>query len=50
MTRTEMRDHFGRHKSADEIVRALRVLLRGGLARMLKVDTGGRPGERWFAN
>lgn len=47
MTRTEIRDAFGRHKQLD---RPLSVLLQLGVVRTEKVETtGGRPAERWFA-
>jgi hypothetical protein len=50
MTRTEIRDFFGRHRSAGEIDRALRTLSTRGFASSTKdTDTGGRPTERWFA-
>jgi len=48
MTRTDLRDLFDRHKSADTISRALAVLQRAGLARSEAVQTGGKPAERWF--
>ncbi|MEX2141613.1 MAG: bifunctional DNA primase/polymerase [Pirellulales bacterium] len=47
-SRTDMRDHFGRNKSTDEIGRALQVLRDAGLAFSREVSTGGRPAERWF--
>lgn len=49
MTRTEIRDFFGRNKSAEEISRALRVLLEQGLVTVQQESTGGRSAERWFA-
>ena len=49
MTRTDIREHFGRHKGRDEIGRALGVLADHGLARMEYEQSGGRPSERWFA-
>jgi hypothetical protein len=49
MTRLEIRDHFQRHKSSQEIARALNLLIENGLARFQKEDSGGRPIERWFA-
>jgi hypothetical protein len=48
LTRTETRDLFKRHKSADRIDRALNLLLNTGRARRTSEDTGGRPTERWF--
>jgi len=50
MTRTDLREHFGRHKSSEEITRALGVLLDQGLARKEEEQGGGRPAERWFAS
>ncbi len=50
MTRTEIRDFFGRNRSSAEIDRALGALRARGLASSVKEsDTGGRPPERWFA-
>jgi hypothetical protein len=48
MTRTEIRDLFKRHKSADRINQALGLLLKAGRVRREFEDTGGRPIERWF--
>ncbi len=48
MTRTEIRDHFGRNKPAAQVDRALAFLLEHGLVRMEKEETGGRPAERWL--
>ena len=49
-TRTEIRDVFGRHRSADDIGRALAALAVAGKARMApRIDTGGRPAEIWIA-
>ena len=47
MTRTEIRDLFGRHRSSPEIDRALLALSNAGHARSSKEQTGGRPTERW---
>lgn len=49
LTRTEIRDLFGRHHSASRIGGALAALLRAGLATCSTVETGGRPAERWRA-
>jgi hypothetical protein len=49
LTRTQIRDLFGRNKGADDIGRALGVLLGQGLARFVTEQSGGRPTERWFA-
>jgi hypothetical protein len=48
MSRTEIRELFGRHKSADETMRALAVLFEHNLARRESKDTRGRPAEIWF--
>ncbi len=45
---TEIRDAFGRHRSA-ELARAKSVLLAHGLVRSGEVATRGRPQERWTA-
>jgi len=50
MTRTEIRDHFGRNKHAKDISKALGLLVQYGLASMMmENDTRGRPAERWVA-
>jgi hypothetical protein len=49
MTRTEIRDHCGRNKTAQEIGRALARLREYGLARSESEATTGRAAERWFA-
>jgi hypothetical protein len=49
LTRNEIRDLFGRHRSSEEIGTALRILGDRGLAGFQKEDTGGRAAERWFA-
>ena len=50
MTRTEISGHFGRHKSAGEIARALGTLGERGLVRQeMEAHLDGRPVERWFA-
>jgi hypothetical protein len=49
LTRTEIRDLFGRHKSAERINQALGELLRLGRARKTSEQTGGRSTQRWFA-
>ena len=47
MTRTAIYNQFGRHKSSEEIGRALAVLLRERLITSAMAKTGGRPVE-WF--
>jgi hypothetical protein len=49
MTRTNIRDLFGRNKDAAAIGVALEVLAQRGLARCETRATGARPEERWFA-
>jgi hypothetical protein len=51
LTRTEIRDLFGRNRRADEIERALAVLLENGLIQRQVEETSvrGRPSERWIA-
>jgi len=49
MTRTAIRDLFGRHQSNDRITAALRLLATKGRARMTQDQTRGRPAETWFA-
>ena len=49
MTRTEIRDWFGRNRKAHEIDRGLSLLTKQGLIRREAVQTGGRPIERWLA-
>lgn len=46
---TEIADVFGRHRSADEVGRALQALAARELVRSEKEATRGRPAERWFA-
>ena len=49
MDRTAIREYFRRNKSAEEIGRALGVLVEAGLARCERIaETGGRPREVWF--
>lgn len=49
MTRTQIRDLFGRNRTADRIGVALSTLGRNGKAKCGEQDTGGRPAETWFA-
>jgi len=49
MTRTEVRDLFGRHRGGPEIDAALAVLAGSGVAVKTVEPTGGRPVERWRA-
>jgi hypothetical protein len=47
LTRTDIRDLFGRNRSESEIEGSLGMLRKGGRATSTKVPTGGRPVERW---
>jgi hypothetical protein len=49
MTRNEIRDHFDRNQTSEQIGRALSVLKRGNFVAVGTVATGGRPAERWRA-
>jgi hypothetical protein len=49
VTRTEIYNLLGRHRSSDQIAAALRMLLDAGRANFETVGTNGRPIERWFA-
>jgi len=51
MTRTAIRDLFGRNRSGDRIGAALYLLRTKGRARMESATgNGGRPAEIWFAS
>jgi uncharacterized protein DUF3987 len=47
LRRTEISGIFGRHKTADEINRALTRLLKSGKVTREEEGTAGRPAERW---
>jgi hypothetical protein len=49
MTKTDISNLFGRHKSAEELNRALGLLESYGLAHRKTEETGGRTKETWFA-
>lgn len=49
MTRDEIRNHFNRNKSAQEIARALSVLQEANLVERHQRGTGGRPAQVWRA-
>ena len=49
LTRTDIRDWFGRNRKAHEIDRGLALLAKQGLASMEELPSGGRPIERWFS-
>jgi hypothetical protein len=48
LTRKQIRDIFQRHKSKEEIDRALALLSSMGRVRRESEPTGGRSAERWF--
>ncbi len=49
LDRAQIHQLFGRHRKANQIDRALGVLLQMGKARITREETNGRPRERWFA-
>jgi Protein of unknown function (DUF3987) len=49
MSRSAIRDLFGRNRSSDRVGAALALLHVRGRARMETRETGGRPTEIWFA-
>jgi hypothetical protein len=49
LTRTEISKLFDRHKSANEVIRALELLRSQGMARSVSRATKGRPVESWIA-
>lgn len=49
LRRNELRDHFGRHKTAGELDRALSALSEHGLVHSVREETRGRPADRWLA-
>ncbi len=49
MTRTDIRDLFGKNQRAERLNAALELLSSRGLARKSDVRTGGRPSEVWRA-
>jgi len=50
LTRNDLRELFGRHRSSEEIGTALRILGEHALVEFEKETTGGRPVERWFVS
>ena len=49
MTRTQIRDLFGRNRKGQDVGRALSALAERGLATHTAEPTGGRTTERWHA-
>lgn len=48
LTRTEIRDLFGRNRSGEQIEESLHRLERLGRIEKRTVETGGRPAEKWY--
>jgi hypothetical protein len=48
LSRTEIRDLFGRHRKREDVFRALTTLAANGLAHANTRSTGGRTAEVWF--
>ena len=49
LTRTDLSEHFKKHKKSEEIGRALASIQKAGKGRCQTEQTAGRPTERWFA-
>ena len=49
MTRTELRNLFGRHITAERLTKALSSLVTKDLVHFVPESTPGRRAERWFA-
>jgi hypothetical protein len=49
LTRTGLSDLLGRNKDQATIDRALSFLASAGVAKRIREQSGGRPGERWVA-
>jgi hypothetical protein len=49
LSRTDLRDLFGRHQRSARIGIALEQLLQQGVVRMGRSQSGGRPIETWYA-
>ncbi len=49
LTRSAIRDLFGRHQRGERMTAALELLATRGLARRTEEQTGGRPSEVWRA-
>ena len=49
LTRTQLSHHVHRNLPAEQLDRALQALAATGRARRTKINTGGRPAERWHA-
>jgi len=49
LTRNEIYDRWGKHRSSERVEQALRLLLDYRKARFERKETGGRPAEVWMA-
>lgn len=49
MSRTELRDLFGRNLTTGRLAFALKTMEESGLAFAMRDPTDGRPAEKWFA-
>ena len=49
LSRTELHELFGRNRRVEEIDRALAALVSQRLVASTRMETGGRPSERWVA-
>jgi len=49
LTRTDLFQHFQKHKRSEEIGRGLQAIQKAGKGRCQIEQTGGRPTERWFS-
>ncbi len=50
LTRTQLSHHVHRNLPAEQLDRALQALTASGRARHTRINTGGRPAERWHAS
>ena len=50
LTRTQLSHHVHRNLPAEQLDRALQALAAAGRARHTRINTGGRPAERWHAS
>jgi hypothetical protein len=49
MSRSDINNYLGHHKSSKEITRALMLLQKQAQAKLVREEGKGRPAERWFA-
>ena len=50
LTRTQLSHHVHRNLPSEQLDRALQALTAAGRARHTRINTGGRPAERWHAS